>query len=132
MLFVPTSEDNVSPPSPPDLNTINVNHYKCYKVKVTSGTPKFPKGVQALLTDHWTLSQKRFDVRKVKHLCNPVDKNSEGVKTADAHLVCYQVKASKGQPKAARQTVFVNNQFSPETVTTLKESELCVPSVKTP
>jgi len=31
-----------------------------------------------------------------------------------------------------RRNVFVNNQFGPETMTTIKERELCVPTVVTP
>jgi hypothetical protein len=130
LLFVPTNKDLVSPPAPPDLNAIDVNHYKCYKAKTTAGTPKFPKGVQAMVADQFTV-QKNFDIRKPKHLCTPVDKNGEGVKNSAAHMVCYQVKVVKGQPKHARQTVLINNQFAPETVTTIKEGELCVPAVKT-
>src|SRR5439155_2593692 len=37
LLFVPTAKDLFTPPSPRHLNTINVNHYKRYKVKITSG-----------------------------------------------------------------------------------------------
>src|SRR4029077_5017353 len=116
--------------APPDENTISVNHFKCYKVKVTPGTPRFPKGVQALVTDQFIGNTgKRFDLRKPKHFCNPVDKNGEGEKNPNALLVCYQAKPSRGQPKAVRTSVFVNNQFGPESMTTIKASELCVPSV---
>jgi len=129
-LFVPTAKSLVpSSPPPPDNNAINVDHYKCYKIKVTSGTPKFPKGVQATVADQFNAPPKLFDVRKPKHLCNPVDKNGEGVKNADAHLVCYQVKGASGQPKHVRRDVLLNNQFGPESATTIKESELCVPTV---
>ena len=101
-------------------------------MKVTAGTPKFPKGVQVSVTDQFTAPPKLFDVRKPKHFCNPVDKNGEGVKNADARLVCYQVKGAKGQPRHVRRTVFVNNQFAPAPMTTIKESELCLPAVKNP
>jgi len=132
-LFVPTAK-SLGPSSPPapDNNAINVDHYKCYKIKVTSGTPKFPKGVQATVADQFNAPPKLFDVRKPKHLCNPVDKNGEGVKNADAHLVCYQVKGASGQPKHVRRDVLVNNQFGPESATTIKESELCVPTTIAP
>ena len=101
---------------------------------MTSGTPKFPKGVQASIDDQFISPSppKLFDVRKPRHLCNPVEKNGEPRKNLDAHLVCYQVKRAKGAPKHVRHDVFVNNQFGPETMTTIRESELCVPSTKTP
>ena len=98
----------------------------------TPGTPKFPKGVQATVGDQFNAPPKLFNVRKPKHLCNPVSKNGETMKNPDAHLVCYQVKGAKGQPKHTRRNVFLHNQFDAETGTTVKESELCVPSVSTP
>src|SRR5204863_3770683 len=132
LLYVPTNKDLTTTPAAPDLNTIGVDHYKCYKIKVTSGTPRFPKGVQATVGDQFTSPPKVFDVKKPRHLCNPVEKNGEPRKNVDAHLVCHQVKVAKGQPKHVRRNAFVNNQFGPETMTTIKERELCVPSVSTP
>ena len=87
------------------------------------------EGVQATVADQFNSPAKVFDVKKPRHLCNPVDKNGESVKNANAHLVCYQMKGAKGQPRHVRRNVFVNNQFGPETMTTIKERELCVPSV---
>ena len=101
-------------------------------MKVTPGTPKFPKGTQVTVEDEFNAPPKVFDVRKPKHICNPVDKNSEGVKNANAHLVCYQVKGASGQPRHVRRSVFTNNQFGSAAMFTIKESELCVPSVKNP
>jgi hypothetical protein len=132
LLFVPTAKSLVASPPPPDDNLHDVDHYKCYKVKVTSGTPKFPKGVTATIADQFNAPPKLFDVRKPKHFCTPVDKNGEGIKNSDAHLICYQVKGVKGQPKHVRQNVFLNNQLGATTGTTLKESELCVPTVVNP
>jgi hypothetical protein len=131
-LLVPTNKDLTTTPPAPDENSINVNHYKCYKVKVTHGTPKFPSGVQATVADQFNAPPKVFDVRKPKHLCNPVDKNDEGVKNANAHFLCYQVKGAAGQPKHVRRSVFTNNQFGPGTMLTLKERELCVPLLENP
>jgi hypothetical protein len=45
--------------------------------------------------------------------------------------LCYQAKAAKGEPKhVAVQGIFVNNQFGPEQLDTVKEEDLCVPSIK--
>ena len=131
LLLVPSNKSLVTPPSAPNENAIDVNHYKCYKVKVTAGTPKFPKGTQASVSDQFTSPAKTYDLKKVRHLCTPVSKNGGVVHEPDVHLLCYQAKAAKGQPRHNRTTAFVNNQFGPETMTTIKESELCVPSLKT-
>src|SRR4029077_13341021 len=127
LLLVPTAKSLTSSPPAPDENTIGVNHYKCYRARVTPGTPAFPRGKQASIVDQFNTPAKLFDVKKPRHLCNPVSKNGEAVKDANAHLVCYQVKGAKGQPKHARRNVFLHNQFDAETGTTIKESELCVP-----
>jgi hypothetical protein len=126
LLFVPTAKSLVSTPDPLDENTINVNHYKCDKVKVTAGTPKFPKGLVAHVTEQFIgNTPKQFDLRKPKHLCMPVDENDGGEKNPSALLVCYRAKPSKGQPKTTRTNTFVNNEFGSGTMSTIKESELC-------
>jgi hypothetical protein len=132
LLFVPTAKSLTSSPPAPDENTINVNHYKCYRARVTPGTTKFPRGVQASVVDQFNSPAKLFDVKKPRHLCNPVSKNGEIVKDANAHLVCYRVRGVRGQPRHVRTNVFLHNQFDAETGTTIKENELCVPAVSAP
>jgi hypothetical protein len=133
LLFVPTAKSLTATPAAPDLQTIGVNHYKCYRIKVSSGTPKFPKGLQASVEDQFTSPAKVFDLRKPRHLCTPVDKNGEGIKNPAAHLLCYTVKPASGQPKHQRQTgLFLANQFGSEQLNTIKEAEFCVPSTTTP
>jgi hypothetical protein len=72
---------------------------------------------------------KPYDLKKPTALCTPVNKNDEGIKTPDRHLLCYQVK---GQPKHRKvQGMQAHNQFGPEQLDTTAEEELCVPSPKT-
>src|SRR5207249_4259999 len=131
LLLVPTAKSLSSPPGQPGPNT--VNHYKCYKTRVTSGTPPFPKGVQVTVADQFRPTAGTFDVKKPKHLCTPVSKNGEPVPNPDAYLVCYLAKPAKGVAKHVPVTpVFVNNQFGPETLSTVMENEFCIPSVKMP
>jgi hypothetical protein len=133
LLLVPSNQDLTSPPSPPVLSSINVGHFKCYKIKVTSGTPKFPKGVQVSVAGELTSPAKTFDLKKPRHLCLPVDKNGEGYPDPNAHLFCYLAKPALGQPKHVRRTgVQVANQFGAQVAATIKEDEFCVPSVVTP
>jgi hypothetical protein len=133
LLLVPAAKNLVSPPPAPNNNSHNVDHYKCYKVKVTPGTPRLPRGIQVNVTDQFTSPAKIFDLKKPRHLCNPVDKNGEGIKNPNAHLFCYLAKGARGQPRHVRRTgVNTNNQFGPLVISTIKESELCIPSLKTP
>jgi hypothetical protein len=73
-----------------------------------------------------------YDVKKPKRLCAPVDKNSEGVTSSIAHLMCYQVKVAKGHPKVTPVVgvIHTQNQFGAGRLDTQKEEELCVPATK--
>ena len=127
---MPSNKKLGSPATPPDNNAINVDHYKCYKVKTTAGTPRFTV-TSVTVSDQFT-TPKFITLKKIKHLCTPVDKNGEGIKNGDVHLACYQTKVGSGQPKHVRRTgVNTNGQLGSIVLGTIKESELCVPSLKT-
>jgi hypothetical protein len=128
LLFVPTAKSLVSQPSPPNPGSHRVDHYKCYKVRTTPRTPRFPRTVFVSYTDQFTTTARTLRLKKPRHLCTPVDKNGEGIKNPPIHLMCY---TAGGRPKHQRQTgLFVNNQFGPERLDTIKEGEFCIPSLK--
>ena len=130
LLYVPTAKSLTNPPPLPGPN--NVDHYKCYKVKVTSGTPKFPRGIQVTVSDQFRHIAGTFNVLKPRHLCTPVSKNGEVVHNPNAHLMCYVSRPARGQPKHVPVApVYVHDQFGPQTLATVKEDELCIPSLKT-
>jgi cysteine-rich repeat protein len=132
-LLVPAAKSLVAPPPPPDPQAHDVDHYKCYKVGVTPGTPGLPKGLQVAVADQFTAPPKVLDVKKPRLLCNPVDKNGEGIRNPARHLVCYKVKPAEGQPPhLPRIGVFVTGQFGPEQLSTKKEDLLCIPSAELP
>jgi hypothetical protein len=126
-LLVPSAkslEGTAVPPVDPP-----VDHFKCYKAKVSKGTPKFPKGVQVTVADQFDGTARTLDVKKPTKLCLPVDKNGEGIQSPDERLVCYSAKPAKGQAKHAKRAgVSVANQFGSGQLDTLKEDVLCVPS----
>ena len=128
-LLVPTAKSLVSEPPPPDPAAHKVDHYKCYSVRITPGTPPFPPGVQVFVVDQFD-QPKLYDVVRQISLCNPVDKNGEGIKNLEAHLMCYVVAPAVGEPPHVRVKGFTNNQFGPERFLTVAERELCVPSEK--
>ena len=65
-------------------------------------------------------------------LCNPVDKNGEGIRLPDDHLVCFSVKTISEDPKFMKRDVSVTNQFVGDEKLKLKKKHvLCVPSTKT-
>jgi len=133
LLLVPTAKDLMNEPLPPDPESHNVDHFKCYKVRITRGTPKFPSGVQVTVEDQFTTPPKIVDVKKPRFVCNPVDKNGEDVKQPNRHAVCYKVKSALLQPPHVQVIGFhANNQFGPEILNTKKEDLLCVPAEVAP
>ncbi len=137
LLLVPTNKDLLTPPVEPLPANHNVDTFKCYKVKVTKGTPKFPRGVQAQSTDQFTSPVKRYDVKRPKYLCKPAVKDGEPIKVASRHLLCYVVKPALGEPLHVPKRAFVNvldiAGTDPITrVDTIKEDLMCVPSELVP
>lgn len=126
-LLVPSAKSLEGPAVPPVDPP--VDHFKCYKAKVSKGTPKFPKGVQVTLADQFDGTARTFDVKKPTKLCLPVDKNGEGIQSTEHLLVCYSAKPARGQTKHAKRAgVSVANQFGSGQLDTLKEESLCLPS----
>ena len=137
-LLVPASKNPSAPPDAPIIADINLDHFLCYPVKES----KRPQGdddddddggshlpVQAFVVDQFN-QPKVFDVRRPTRLCNPVDKDDEGIKNPNNQLLCYQVKPARGEPKHIRiKNIFVHDQFGPNKVDTKKERELCVPLI---
>ena len=127
-LLVPTVK-NLSG-TPPTPVAFAIDHFECYKVGVTSGTPKFVPRLALPIEDQFGVMT--VDVKKPTFLCNPVDKNGEDP-TAPAHpnhLMCYQVRQIDLVKFAKKVGVFVNNQFGPEQLDVKKPAELCVPALK--
>jgi hypothetical protein len=132
LLLVPTAKTLTQPgPPPPDPLGHAVDHYKCYRVRVTPGTPLPATDRKVTVQDQFEAPAKYLTLRKPRHLCLPVDKNGEGIKNPAAHLLCYAAKPARGEPKhIRREGVFVNNQFGALRMNTVKEREFCIPSIK--
>jgi len=126
-LMVPSSKNLDT--EPPELGEITVDHYKCYVVAVTPDTPAFVP-IQVQVSDPNFEEDRTFDVKRPRLLCNPVDKNGEGIIDVDTHQVCYDVRPAIGQPPHVTRSVFTNNQFGAEQLDTQGERLLCVPSTK--
>jgi hypothetical protein len=132
LLFAPANIDPMNPPPAPDGSTHNVNHYKCYKARVTPGTLAVPPGVQVSVANAFDVAQP-FVVKKPRHLCVPVDSDGEGIEDPDAHLVCFKISSPLGTAHHVQQTgLQARDQFGPLVLGTLKQAELCIPSVVGP
>jgi cysteine-rich repeat protein len=126
MLLVPTAKSLSAPVLPPTAPAID--HYQCYDVKGGAGT----RAGGVIVQDQ--LGTLTVDVKRPRWLCNPVDKNGEGLVDPEAHLMCYTVRA---KPSFADFTgpIWFANQFRSGIIEArrpegTKVTELCVPSVK--
>ena len=112
----------------------NVDHFKCYKVKMSKDALKFLP-VRVTIQDQFV--DKLFKVKKPKRLCVPVDEKGIEVVKKDVvppdHLMCYKVRREVDELKFSRLNgINVNNQFGPRELDAKKIEELCVPATKTP
>ncbi len=104
------------------------DHFLCYDVKVAEGEPKLAP-FEVDLSDQFGETAKI--VKKTNLVCNPVDKNGEGVLNPEVHLTCYVVKDAEGEPEFERRLVSVDNQFGEDQMLEVKKPKiLCVPSSK--
>lgn len=100
-----------------------LDHYKCYKAKDLKN-PKFQSAAVAL-SDQF--ESEDAEVKKPFLVCNPVEKNGEGISNSVDHLACYKIKSPKlvSQPK-----VEIVNQLGTVQLQAKKAFLLCVPSSK--
>lgn len=119
-LCVPSEKNGV-------LSDLNVDHFQCYNADEASGTPRFERVEGVSLEDQF--ADTTATVYKLEQVCNPVDKNGEGIINEEGHLTCYKLKDVR--PKYQRQEVGAEDQFGELTLRVGKPRRLCVPSTKT-
>ncbi len=100
-----------------------VDHYLCYEPSATSGHGKVDVEVRDQFGPGVGIVVKPF------RLCNPVDKNGEGILNREGHLVCYTFDPQKF-PDAKDHTVETQNQFGNTKMQVAKPDIICVPSFK--
>ena len=130
-VMVPSAKSVTAPPAEPDPP--GIDHFTCYKLRASPGSPAFTRRLGVALTDQFGTVV--VDVKKPKTVCVPTDKNDEspGAESHPDALACYAVARAKGTPAFATVTpVYLANQLGPSTITVRKPSELCVPSSVTP
>lgn len=128
LLLVPTAIDLGSDPAPPDPELHGLDHYRCHKAKGAEGYAPLPSDLQVALPGQAS-GPALLDVKKVRHLCEPVDAVGVEIKHAANHLMCYQVRRARGEPKSKRVVALrASNQFGTATLDTAKEFELCLPA----
>ena len=108
--------------------------FKCYAAKLQPQAirPSNFRSRRVSYSDQFSRLFNQPDVRASvltpTEICNPVDKNGEGIKNPDAHLMCYKLLYS-GITKSKK--VIDTDQFGPETLRVGSPVEICLPAVRT-
>jgi cysteine-rich repeat protein len=126
-LLVPSTHGSVVPAEVPNSATLTRDHYKCYKIRQSSGYPKF-SGATLAVADAFTTGT-TLVLKKPKHLCTPVSVDGRPVGNPGASLLCYQARVAKGQPRhARRKNLEVSTGLGETVVSTTRETAVCIPS----
>ena len=119
-LFALTSGAPADPPVR-TAQTFALDHFLCYRAAPSDFKPRTVR-----LRDQFRRSKARVLTRT--NLCNPVDKNGEGVRAPRAHLVCY---TTRSRPAFQPRLVEVTHQFVQAfRLHVLRPTHLCLPSAK--
>jgi hypothetical protein len=101
--------------------SFRLDHFLCYQASPGQFEPR-----NVRLRDQFGRSRAR--VLRRTNLCNPVDKNDEGINNRRGHLVCYTIKR---RSPFQRRDVAVTNQFVQDfRLRVLGPNHLCLPSAK--
>jgi hypothetical protein len=125
-LMVPTAKGLNAPPpplaSPPD-------HYECYLVRRSTGTPRFAKIPGLTGVDQF--GSQGFDILRPRYLCVAANKNNEdpGALSRTNTLLCYKARHRENFPELQP---YVNNQLLQNQVKVIRRMEFCVPSMIVP
>jgi hypothetical protein len=127
-LLVPAGLDPGTQPSPPVNGSHAVDHYKCYRSRITKGTPKyFPSGAHVHASN--SFEERDFKVKPPRHVCAPVDVDGTPIKNPDGYMLCYSAKRGKF---AARHSplfgLLASTTIANEQLDTRREEEICLPA----
>src|SRR4029453_1541065 len=118
----PTSHSRTSSNTTSTTSTtgpIPADHYKCYKTRGVRGTSRM-----VTLADQFVTGQ--VTVKRPIRLCNPGDKNGEGILDPTSHLMCYKISA----PPFTQRTVLAQNQLGDNYLRIIRPESLCNPAAK--
>jgi hypothetical protein len=115
------------------------DHFLCYRAKPIKANPPFPSFVSRtgdVVVDEFSTAQAedlhKLDLQKPISVCNPADKNGEGVNDPVTRLEGYQAVATRARPPQPKPytgaLTHVTNQFGELVLRIGKEDRLLVPS----
>jgi hypothetical protein len=82
------------------------------------------------VTDGFMTLAKTFALTKASHLCMPAGAQGAGFEDRQIVFLCYAAKGVPGSPKHVPQLgVQLDEEFGTAVMNTVKEAEICLPSV---
>ncbi|HJQ84898.1 MAG TPA: hypothetical protein VKA21_12525 [Candidatus Binatia bacterium] len=126
-LVAPTPKGvNAVPPPLSSAAGAFLDHYACYRIRTTRGTPRF-NPVSVDVQDQFASTT--LTIGRPRYLCAPADKNGEspGAETHSRHLLCYPTK-KPGSTGLDDLDIHLEDQFGPRLLHINRRDELCVPS----
>jgi hypothetical protein len=106
------------------------DHFLEYLTRRTPGTPAFAPRVVSLAD---AFESGSFEIRSVKDLLVPVDKNGEGIVDPDTNLLRYKIRPARGSLGHLRRIgVEVHDQFGTHFFNTIRPEFLLVPAALDP
>lgn len=102
-----------------------IDHYKCYKVKDKEIPAKFAPTTVTLSDDFQTSAPTK--VKEPYLVCNPVDKNGEGITSSADQLTCYTIR-DKSSPAFSPVIVDSADQLGALRLAAKRPYTVCLPS----
>jgi hypothetical protein len=104
-----------------------LDHFKCYSG--SAAADHAAAGRRVTLSDQF--GESTAVIAKVYNLCNPADKNDEGINQEEAHLVEYKLVDRRSVTgRFLKHRVVVDNQFGAMSLLVQRPNRLMVPSSK--
>lgn len=135
-LLVPAAKGLAAFPPPLDAMDHDLDRYKCYQAKTSTGGPKLPRGSAAIRVG---LSNQFFAGRvvtlnRVTKVCTAVDEDGQGRKNPTALLLCFQARSIKpllqGDVDQTIRNLHVAGEWGTEQLDAKRSYELCVSSLR--
>jgi hypothetical protein len=127
LLLAPAAIDPSVPPAPPDPGTVPLDHYRCHRAAPHGGLSAFAAGQQVTVQE--PSGAVSYALKRLRHVCDPVDAIGAPLKHAANSLACYAAKRARGQgARLLQRGLRAADQFGASTLDALGEREICLPS----
>jgi hypothetical protein len=103
-----------------------VSNFKCYAAKFPP-RDRFRRKTVDIVDQFGTA---KVLAMRPTEICNPVDKNGEGIADPEAHLMCYKVRTLIPRRGGGRRAIRGTDQFGSEELRVSRHREICLPALK--